>query len=136
MTQRDLTVTDPVLAASNGGLFKSKRRMAPGRFELTATRIIYYQRSSFWMAFGALGMLLSRLTAGKRALELDLTQIAAIARGKYGFNKNILDVTMRDGVAHRITIERYDDFTTRLRAELARHASLIEDGEQRWKVSA
>ena len=70
------------------------------------------------------------------AIEIPEGDDEAIARGKYGFNKNILDVTMRDGVAHRITIERYDDFTTRLRAELARHASLIEDGEQRWKVSA
>lgn len=124
MTSHALTATtaDPVLAASNGGLFKSKLRMQLGRFELTADRIVYYQKSTLWLLFGALGMILSRYTAGKRALDVELSRIAATSRGKHGFNKNILDLTLTDGTTYRCSIDRYDEFTAQLQAQLARRA--------------
>lgn len=105
---------DPVLAASNGGMFASKWRLQLGRFELTATRIIFYKRSGFWMLFGALGLLLSRGTSGKRALDLEVSKITSAVRTKHGFNKNVLEVTMADGVKHRLSIDKYDAFVAPL----------------------
>ena len=112
------TTSEPVLASTNGGIFKSKLRMHFARFDLTSSRIVTYQKSSLWLAFGALGIILSRYTAGKRTLELELAKIASTERGKHGFNKNILDITMKDGTKHRLSLDHYDDFTAQLRARL------------------
>lgn len=112
------TTTEPVLASTNGGIFKSKLRMHFARFDLTSSRIVTYHKSSLWLAFGAIGLLISRYTAGKRTLELELSQIASTERGKHGFNKNILEITMKDGTKHRLSLDHYDDFTAQLRARL------------------
>lgn len=109
-----LVPVEPVLTTSNGGMFRSKWRLQFGRFELTSSRIIFYKRSNFWMMFGALGMLLSRGTSGKRALDLELSQIASAVRSKHGFNKNVLEVTMSDGTTHRLSVDKYDAFVAPL----------------------
>ena len=135
-TQALTTSTSPVLASSNGGLFKSKLRVQLGRFDLTADRVVYYQKSTLWMMFGALGLILSRFSSGRRALELELSRIAGLARGKHGFNKRILDVTMTDGTSHRLSIDRYDELTAQLREQLGRRARLEPAGDERWTVRA
>jgi len=118
MNQQALTVVEPALFQSQGGLFLSKRRMVFATIELTATHLVVYRKSMLWLFFGAIGALLSRGARGKRALELPVASIASVARGKYGFNKKILDVTMTDGKTHRISIERFDELCTQLRAQL------------------
>jgi hypothetical protein len=135
MTTHALTTTTaPVLVTTNGGLFKSKFRMHLGRFELTHDRIVYYQKSFFFMMFGALGLLLSRYSPGKRTLDIELSRIASLARGKHGFNKNILDLTLTDGSTHRLSLDRYDDFTAQLRDQLSRRAPLTATGDDKWAV--
>ena len=66
-----------------------------------------------------IGALLS-MKGGKRAFELDLTQIQNLARAKFGLNKNILDVTMADGTVHRFSFAKYDAFTGELTSQLAK----------------
>jgi hypothetical protein len=109
-----LVPVEQVLTTSNGGMFQSKWRLSFGRLELTPSRIVFYKRSSFWMMFGALGVLLSRTTAGKRHLDLELSQIADAVRSKHGFNKNVLEVTMQDGTKHRFSVDKYDAFVAPL----------------------
>lgn len=125
---------EPVLATSNGGLIKGKMNVVFGRVELTARAVVFHQRSRLWMMFGLLGALLSMRSRGKRALELELTAISQLARGKYGLNKKILDVTMADGSTHRLMVDKYDDFTAQLRDQLARGARLEPAGDERWTV--
>ena len=112
------TTTEPVIASTNGGLFKSKLRMHFARFDLTSSKIVTYQKSSIWLAFGALGILISRYTSGKRTLEIELSKVATLARGKHGFNKNILDITMSDGAKHRLSLDRFDEFTAQLTGQI------------------
>lgn len=109
-----LVPVETVLATSNGGMFKGKWRLQFGRFELTQSRIIFYKRSSFWMMFGALGVLLSRTTAGKRHLDLELSKITDAVRTKHALNKNVLEVTMADGTKHRFSVDSFDAFTAPL----------------------
>ncbi len=109
-----LVPVETVLASSNGGMFKGKWRLQFGRFELTSTKIIFYKRSSFWMMFGALGVLLSRTTSGKRFLDLDLAQIKDAVRTKHMLNKNVLEVTMADGAQHRFSVDSFDAFVAPL----------------------
>jgi len=106
---------EAVLFESSGGLLKG-RRMSPGRFELTATRVLYYRQSYLWLMFGLIGALLSRTSAGKRELELEFAKIASIARGKYGLNKKILDFKMADGSEYRLVIDKIDQFVEKLTA--------------------
>src|SRR5262249_42290420 len=131
-----ITTTEPVLFESNGGRFQGKLRMFPGRFELTAARIVFYQRSIWWQMFGLIGVLLGRRSAGKPALDMEPTAIASPARGKFGLNKKILDLTLTDGSTVRLMIDTYDDFTARLREELAKRARLVDAGDERWQVVA
>ena len=70
--------------------------------------------------FGALGAVLSRYSRGTHALDIELDRIASMDRGKFGFNKNILDVTLSDGTKHRLSVERYDEFTGQLREQMSR----------------
>jgi hypothetical protein len=113
--QQALSVVEPVLLQSHGGLFVSKRRMAWARIELTSTRLVVYKKSIWLTGFGLIGALIARSMKGSRTLDLDLGAITQIARGKYGFNKKILDVTMKDGATHRITVDRFDEMVARLR---------------------
>lgn len=114
------TTASSIIAASNGGRFKSKFRMYFGRLELTADRITYYEKSAVWLMFGALGMLLSRYAAGKRHTELELGRVATVTRGKHGFNKKILDIKTTDGATHRFMVDQYDAFIAALDEQLAR----------------
>jgi hypothetical protein len=64
-------------------------------------------------------MLLARRAKGKLALSIDLAQIRSVARGKYGVNKKILDVTVADGQTHRLMVDDFDRFAAALREQLA-----------------
>jgi hypothetical protein len=136
MSDQAMTTTEPVLFESNGGRFQGKLRMFMGRFELTASRIVFYQRSIWWQMFGLIGALLGRRSAGKRVLDIELATIASLARGKFGLNKKILDITRTDGSEVRIAIDKYDAFTARLREELGKRGRLVEAGDERWQVGA
>ena len=64
-------------------------------------------------------MLFARRAKGKLALSIDLAQIRSVARGKYGANKKILDVTVADGQTHRLMVDDFDRFGAALREQLA-----------------
>lgn len=117
---QNLVVVDPVLARSNGSHIKGKLNVQLGRLELTSSRIIFYGKSRAFMMFGVLGALLSLLAKGTRSLDVELGQVAAVARGKFGFNKKILEVTMLDGTQHRLGVDKLDVFAAQLREQLAR----------------
>jgi hypothetical protein len=120
-----MTPTDAVVAESRGGYFKSKLRMFQGRLELTSKSLVWYQSSIWWQMFGFIGALLS-MKGGKRTFDLDLTQIATLARGKYALNTKILDVTMADGAQYRFMINKYDDFTNELKSQMAKAGKPLE----------
>ena len=136
MNNQALVVQPAPLATSNASHLVSRFRAYPGRIELTAPHLVFYQRSRLWLMFGALGMILSRLTAGRRAFDLELARVATIARGTFGLNKKILELTMADGTGHRFAVERYDELAAALRDQLARHKNLRPDGADRWQISA
>jgi|SRR5579862_1249757 len=124
MTQA-LQSTDPVLAESRGGYFKSKLRMFQGRAELTARQLIWYQASMWLQMLGFIGALLS-LRPKKRTFELDLANITGLAHGKFALAKNLLDVTMADGTTYRFQFAKFDEFTGELKSQLAKLGRPLE----------
>jgi hypothetical protein len=135
MTSTALTTTSaPVLVTSHGGIIRGKLKVDLGRVELTPKAIVFYRRNKLWYMFGLIGMLIAARTSGKRALDIDLGAITELARGKYGFNKKVLDLTLADGTAYRITVDKFDDFTAQLRDQLARRGKVESTGTERWTV--
>jgi hypothetical protein len=55
---------------------------------------------------------------------------------EFGLNKRTLDVAMADGTKHRFMFDKYDAFTAELRSQIAKHAKLVDAGEERWQVVA
>lgn len=133
-TAHALTTTTPALFQSSGGLIRGKLKVDLGRLELTSTGVVFYQRNKLFYLFGLLGALLAARTTGKRALEIPLGAVTGLARSKYGFNKKVVDVTLADGAVHRLTIDKFDDFMTRLREELGRTGRVESSGDERWTV--
>jgi len=131
-----LTVVEPVLAKSRGAQIMSKFKAHLGRLELTSTRLVFFRASKFWLMFGALGMILGARSGGTRAIDVELSRIAGIARGKHGFNKKVLELTLSDGTTHRLSVDRYDELVARLREQLAARSRVEPAGEDRWRVSA
>src|SRR5688572_13058400 len=129
-----LTVSDPVLARFHGGVIRGKLNAHYARFELEHDRLAVYQHSRFLVAFGLIGLLIMRRLKGRLVNVLEFSKIATIGRGKFGFNKKILDVTMADGTTHRFNLD--DTSAARIRAQIGQRARLVEAGEERWNVLA
>lgn len=125
-----VTTAAPPLATSNGGLIAGKLNVRIGKVELTAGELTVRVMSRFYMMFGLIGMLLGRKSKGTVALAVDLARITAVARGKYGVNKKILDVTVDGGAVHRIMVDDFDRFAAALRDQLAAR------GTASWQVAA
>jgi hypothetical protein len=129
-----ITTTESVLLQSRGGHIKGKLSVDLGRFDLTAQRIVFYKWSYWYRMFGLIGMLLAMRSRGTVALELELGQISGLARGKYGINKKVLDVTV-GGTTHRLTLDNYDAFAVAVRDAIAqRGRQVVQTGEEAWSI--
>ncbi len=116
----------------HGGIIYGKLKLHLARFELEPGKIVIYQHSRWLMGFGLIGLLISRKAQGKRVLDLDLSKIAVIGRGKFGFNKKILEITTTDGEQYRLQVD--DEKAAQIRAHLAQWSQLVEAGPEKWQV--
>ncbi|MBL8625139.1 MAG: hypothetical protein JNK64_27765 [Myxococcales bacterium] len=130
MTSTALTTTAPApIAKSHGGLIAGKLNVRFGKVELTASELRVLTISRAYQMFGLIGMLLGRRAKGTLALTIDLGRVRTVARGKYGLNKKILDLTVEDGQTHRVMVEDFDRFGAALRDQLAAR------GTAAWNVA-
>jgi hypothetical protein len=118
MTQA-LVPTEAVLFQTRGMLILGKLRVHPVRYELQSDRIVVWKQSRILLGLGLIGLLFAAKMRGKRHLDLELSQIRKYARGKYGLNKRVLDVTLADGAMHRLIIDKFDPFVDGLSQQLA-----------------
>lgn len=121
MSSTALTTNPAPLATSFGGIIAGKLNVRVGKVALTSRALEVRVMSRLFMMFGLVGVLIGRKTAGKLALTIELASIRAVARGKYGINKKILDVTVDGGVTHRVMVDDFDRFTAALRTQLVSH---------------
>jgi hypothetical protein len=118
MTQA-LVPTEAVLFQTRGMLILGKLRVHPVRYELQSDRIVVWKQPRILLGLGLIGLLFAAKMRGKRHLDLELSQIRKYARGKYGLNKRVLDVTLADGAMHRLIIDKFDPFVDGLSQQLA-----------------
>ena len=117
MTQA-LIVTEAVLFQTRGMLILGKLRVHPVRYELQSDRIVVWKQPRILLGLGVLGLLFAAKMRGKRHLDIDLSQIRRYARGKYGLNKRVLDVTLADGTTHRLIVDKFEPFVDGLSQQL------------------
>ena len=86
------------------------RRGLMGRLYLTNQRLVFLQSNQFLMAFGAIGGLLMGVVKPKKlALEIPLASITGIERGKFGINKNVLEISYGADEPARFAV-KYDEW--------------------------
>lgn len=122
----------PAVPKIHGAIIHGKLKMHFARFELEPGKIVVYQHSRLLMGFGLIGLLIARKAKGTRVLDLDLSKIAVIGRGKYGLNKKILEITTTEGEQYRFNVD--DDKAAMIRAHVSQWSQLVEAGPERWQV--
>ena len=104
----------------HGGILRGKLRMHYARFELASDQLVVYQHSRWLMGMGLIGFLLARKLQGKRIIEIGFDDIESIGRGRFGLNKKILEVTLKDGTLHRFSMD--DDASMKIREQVAQRS--------------
>lgn len=83
-----------------------------GRLCVTEQRIVFLQSNSALAAFGAIGGLLLGLIPPKKVtVDIPRSSVTGVARGKYGPNKNILEISHEDAEDPvRFAVKPYEDW--------------------------
>lgn len=138
-----MTMSMPApVRTGNVPLLKGVLKTQPGQLLLYPDRLVHVvSKPSIGMAFGVIGIVLARRAAAKGArvravaggdgvLSLPLGHVRSVCRGKFGFNKKVLEVTMSDGSMFPFGA-KYDDWApelARLATQLGRNVNPVVDG--------
>lgn len=109
-----------------------KLDIRPVRVELEPGKLVIYQHSRWLLGLGLLGIWLSRRSQGKRMVDVALSDVAVIGRGKFGLNKKVLEITTVGGDQYRFSIA--DDKAALIRGHVGAWSQLVEAGEDKWQV--
>jgi hypothetical protein len=103
------------LKRSPAFLLKGGLKNKPGTLLLYPDRIVHVASRGIWAgaAFGALGALLGQVLASRRAerhadaggpnvLQIPLSTLSGVHRGKQGINRDILEITTADGQRYQL----------------------------------
>jgi hypothetical protein len=105
----DQLAAEGIVKEAQGSMIKG-RLAVYGRLYLTSTRLVYLQSNRALSAFGALGALAMGLLKPKKlVVDIPLNSITGVTRGKYGPNKNILEVSHSGGDPVKFAV-RYDEW--------------------------
>jgi hypothetical protein len=86
------------------------KRGSSGRLYLTSKRLVFLKSSPILGAFGAIGGLLTATLKPKKVeVEIPVDAITGVQRGKFGINKNILEVSHGDDDPARFAV-KYDEW--------------------------
>ena len=119
------------LLTLKGGLWKR------GEAALTTERFSRKVRGSALLSysFGALGVLINSLFPAKTDIDIPLTSITVIGRGKMGLKKDVLFIETADGKSYQLT-PNYDYWFTGLKQALeSQGATLTQSTDERWTIS-
>jgi hypothetical protein len=95
------------------------KRAVPGRLYLTSKRLVFLQANPVLSAFGAIGGLLTATVKPKRVgVEIPLPGITGVQRGKFGINKNLLEVSRAGGEPVKFAV-KYEEWEQALQGATA-----------------
>jgi hypothetical protein len=114
----DQLQAEGVVKETFGTIIKGKRAV-PGRLYLTSQRLVFLQANPVLALFGAIGGLLTATVKPKRVgVDIPLAGITGVTRGKFGINKNILEVSRAGAEPVRLAV-KYDEWEQALQGATA-----------------
>jgi hypothetical protein len=119
-----------LLTLSNIGIWTN------GQAVLTTERFYRKVQGSpiLYNFFGLLGTLINSMFPEKIDIDIPLTSITEIGRGKMGLKKDVLYIGMMDGKSYNLT-PKYDAWIVGFRSALeGQGATLVQIADERWSV--
>jgi hypothetical protein len=129
-TSEQIVLQGGLLTLSNIGIWTK------GQAVLTTER--FYRQVKgipiLYNAFGLLGDLINELFPAKTDIDIPLTTITEIGRGKMGLKKDVLYIGTMDGKSYNLT-PKYEAWIVGLKSALeGQGATLTQIAEERWSV--
>ncbi len=135
MAQTDVSTSGQVLL--QGTLLTLKSGVwVKGQTVLTTERFYRQVKGSplLYNFFGLLGNVINNMFPAKTEIDIPLSSISEIGRGKMGMKKDVLYIGTVDGKSYQFT-PNYDFWLTGLKDALQRQgATLVQSADERWKV--
>jgi len=135
MAQTDVSTQDQVLR--QGMLLTLKAGIwVKGQTVLTTERFYRQVKGTpfLYNFFGLLGNMLNNMFPAKTDIDIQLTSITEIGRGKLGLKKDVLYIGTLDGKSYQFT-PNYDSWITELKGALeSQGATLVQSTDERWNV--
>ena len=135
MTQIDASAQTQTL--QSGALLTLKAGIwTRGEAALTPERFFRKTRGSgfLYSYFGLLGALINNLFPERTDIDIPLSSISVIGRGKMGLKKDVLYIETMDGTSYQLT-PNYDFWIAGLKDALQRQgATLVQNSDERWSV--
>ena len=107
-----------------------------GQAVLTTERFYRQVKGSpfLYNFFGLLGSIINNMFPTKTDIDIQLTSITEIGRGKMGLKKDVLYIGTMDGKSYQLTPD-YDFWIAGLKDALERQgATLVQSANERWSV--
>ena len=135
MSQTDNSTQDQIL--QQGTLLTLKAGLwVTGQAVLTTERFYRQVKGSpfLYNFFGLLGGIINNMFPTKTDIDIPLTSITEIGRGKMGLKKDVLYIGTMDGKSYRLTPD-YDFWIAGLKEALERQGTtLVQSADERWSV--
>ena len=110
---------DEILKKESVGYLKSKLNLQQGTLSMTASKITLEAHKAGTGGFGLLGALLkSKVEKSNNIFELGFKDIQTVAQGKHGVSKNVLEITDKQNVTHRIMVKSYEEWEQALKEKM------------------
>jgi len=125
MSQTDISTQDQIL--QQGALHTLKAGFwVTGQAVLTTERFYRQVKGSFLLYnfFGLLGSVINNLFPTRTDIDIPLTSITEIGRGKMGLKKDVLYIGTMDGKSYRLT-PNYDFWIAGLKEALERQGATL-----------
>jgi len=108
-----------ILKEEKIGYLKSKMNLMQGALYLTPNRLVLDAHKTGVGGLGILGFLLKKQVEKKSfGFNLEFKDIKEIAQGKYGLQKNVLEITDKQNDTYRIIVKNYQEWENELNQKL------------------
>lgn len=135
MAQTDVSAQEQVLR--QGTLLTLKAGIwVKGQAVLTSKRFYRQVKGSplLYNFLGVLGDVINNMLPAKTDIDVQLTSITEIGRGKMGMKKDVLYIGTADGKSYQLT-PNYDFWLVGLKDALeSQGAQLVPGTDERWRV--
>lgn len=113
--------TKDVVKQEKVGYLKSSLNLQQGTLMMTPQKITLEAHKTGVGGFGILGAILkSKVEKVKTIFDLNYADIHTVAQGKHGVEKNVLEITDKQNVTHRIIVKNYQEWESAIKSKIGK----------------